>query len=624
MCGIGGFIGEGDPAALEAMSAALAHRGPDAKGFLIDAEHRVHLAHRRLAIVDVADGAQPMRNEDGKVVIVFNGEIYNHTALRKELEARGHQFRTRGSDTEVLIHGYEEWGAGLLERLNGMFAFAICDFRRNRLFLARDRFGEKPLYFCQSRGLFAFASEIRALQSHPRVDRGLDTLGLAKFFAYGYVPAPGTIYRMVRKLPAAHYLDVAFDEASSGAQLQCRPYWRFTLAPDDSMSSRTEKDVAEELRTLLTEAVARRLMSEVPLGVFLSGGIDSSAVVALLARQMPADRIRTFTIGFDERSFDESPYAARVATEVGTTHSMQMLTMDAARGELGSILARIDEPFADPSLLPTYLLCRFARQSVTVALTGDGGDELFAGYDPFDALAPARFYENAVPTGLHLLIRSMADRLPSSNRNMSLDFKLKRTLMGLSYEESVRVPVWMSPLTPEQVSALMGRTYSAEELYSEAVALWQSDSCLDLVDRALNFFTRFYLQEDILLKADRASMMCSLESRAVFLDNDLVAFCERLPNRLKYRRGQRKYLLKKALRGHLPDAVLDRPKKGFGIPLAKWLRELPSPRITDVPGLDRAFIESLWDEHRKGLVDHRIALWSCLSLQGALGEQICL
>ncbi len=617
MCGLAGFAGAGGRAALEAMAAALIHRGPDSDGFYIDPEYAVHLGFRRLAVIDIAGGTQPMWNEDSTVAVVFNGEIYNHSELRAELIRAGHRFRSDHSDTEVLVHGYEEWGSGLPARLNGMFAFTIWDKNRRRLFAARDRFGEKPFYYTARPGFFAFASELTALASHPDVDRTLDQRALQKFFAYGYLPSPHTALRGARKLPGGSMLTVELDSFA----VREERYWRFAIQAEEDAPAHRIPRLAEELRALLDRATARRLVSDVPLGVFLSGGIDSSTVLALAARHRDPASLDTFTIGFNEPSFDESAYARQVATAIGSRHHERVLDFDLARTLVPDVLGRLDEPLGDPSILPTYLLSAFARETVTVALSGDGGDELFAGYDPFAALAPAGYYDRLVPAPLHHLFRRAANLLPRSASNMSFDFKLRRALMGMSYNANVRLPVWMSPLEPARMGELFDDPLPVEELYSEAIEAWDQTEATNPIDRTLEFFSRFYLQDDILAKTDRAAMMVSLESRAVFLDNDVVDFCARLPHGYKYRNGVRKFLLREAVRDLVPNEVLTRPKKGFGIPLAKWLRQMPaSPPLQPIEGVRSAWIAAQWNAAQAGRADERLLLWSWLSLQAFAGK----
>ena len=616
MCGLAGFVGSGSRDDIVAMTAALAHRGPDGEGVFIDRELPVYLGHRRLAIIDLDGGHQPMWNEDGTVGVVFNGEIYNHEDLRQELRARQHRFSSDHSDTEVLVHGYEEWGAALVDRLNGMFAFAVFDRNRRRLFLARDRFGEKPLYYCCHRNGFAFASELSALALHPAVGRAPSRRALQKYFAYGYIPAPLALVEGCAKLPGGCCLTYDLDDA----RLSTNRYWQFRIDADESLNYKPEASLAEELRGLLVQAAKRRLISDVPLGLFLSGGVDSSGILAAAGQTISPDQISTFTVGFTESSFDESKFARNVARLFGTRHYEEKLDIDSARVLISEVLSRLDEPLADPSIIPTYLLSRFTRKYVTVALSGDGGDELFAGYDPFKAIGPARLYQYLVPRGLHRGMRRLVDLLPNSDRNMSLDFKLRRALKGLSYPPEMWNPIWLGPVEPMDMAELFEEPLSAEDLYDEAIALWHGGGSLG--DRTLEFYTNYYLQDDILMKVDRAAMMVSLETRAVLLDNDLVEFCRRLPYRFKYRNGTRKYLLKMALAPLLPSDVLNCRKKGFGIPVAKWLRAMPEFRqITDRLDLMRADpIARRWAEHRRGKVDHRLALWSWVALQQTISD----
>ncbi|HEX3945443.1 MAG TPA: asparagine synthase (glutamine-hydrolyzing) [Rhizomicrobium sp.] len=614
MCGIVGFVGRRNSDALAAMTRHLEHRGPDGEGLYENEEAGVHFGHRRLAVIDLEGGAQPMHNDASSLVLVFNGEIYNHLELRRELIALGHKFRTDHSDTEVLLHGYKQWGTELPARLNGMFAFAIHDVARARLFLARDRFGEKPLFYYLAPGLFAFASELSAFLLHPNIVAELDGRSVQKFFAYGYLPGRNALYRHACKLPGGGSL--LYDLKTGQARESI--YWRFRLQPDHSLTADDDERLAEELRFLLQQSVKRRLISDVPLGLFLSGGIDSSSILAVTAQQQEARRIDTFAIGFDEQSYDETPYAQAVAGYFGSNHRSERLSLGAARQLAQHALACLDEPMGDASLLPTYLLARFTRRYVTVALTGDGGDELFAGYDPFAALGPAGIYSNLVPLSLHNVLRRVANRLPRAASNMSLDFRLRRTLTGLSYPAAMWNPSWMSPIEPSRFAEFFAAPLPAEELYSEALELWEDGDRrgLDVVDRTLEFFTEFYLKDDILVKVDRAGMANRLEARSVFIDNDLVDFCIRLPNHFKMRKGSRKYLLKKAMQPLLPSGVLKRKKKGFGIPLSTWLREIPNTvPLAPVEGMRIDQVANAWRGHRNGDADERLFLWCWLALQ---------
>ena len=611
MCGIAGFAGIGTESDLRAMSSALRHRGPDGRGLHVDHRFPVALGHERLVVIDALGGSQPMWNETSTVAVLFNGEIYNARELRVELVAHGHRFSSDHSDTEVLVHGYEQWGRDLPARLNGMFAFAVFDAVEGRLFLVRDRFGEKPLYYAERPGLFAFASEITALLQHPAIAWALDPRGIQKLFAYGYIPAPTTALKGISKLPAGWWLE--YDCRSR--TMSTRQFWRFRLEPDESITDQHESRLVEELRTLLTSSVKRRLESDVPLGIFLSGGLDSASVLASAAACMAAKDISTFTIGFAESSHDESEAAAGVARAFGVRHHASRLDLDKAYGLIPHVLGRLDEPLADPSLVPTYLLCKFARESVTVALSGDGGDELFAGYDPIVAVGPAKAYSRLIPPFLHSRIRQLANRLPHKSSYMSWDFRLRRALTGLSYQTEIWNPVWMAPVEPSAMRTYFDDPLPVEELYDEAILAWQSSSCADPLSRTLEFYTTLYLQNDILTKVDRASMMVSLESRAVFLDTALVDFCRSLPNRWKYRNGIRKYLLRRALKGLVPDEVLTRRKQGFSPPVSSWLRDLPAPERRDtIPGLRDEPFRERWTRHQSGQTDERLLLWTWLTL----------
>ncbi len=596
MCGIAGFFGFGERGHLEAMTSLLAHRGPDAEGFYADPAAAVYLGHRRLSIVDLGGGAQPMASADGRLVLVFNGEIYNHAELRGELVERGHRFVSDHSDTEVLLHGWREWGEALVPRLNGMWAFAIWDADRRRLFLSRDRFGKKPLYWFQRNGTFAFASELTALLEHPLAPRNESEIARVKFFAHALIPAPHSAIAGIWKLPAGHNLDAGPGDAKATR------YWRYELEPNDD--GRSDQDLADELRQLVAAATQRRLMADVPLGIFLSGGIDSSMIAALAARSVGAGALSTFTIGFEEPTFDESAPARRMAEFLGTRHHQEVLSLDAAVGSLPEIFDLLDEPQGDSSLLPTWLLCRFARRQVTVALGGDGGDELFAGYDPFRALRIAKFYQSYVPRPVHQALRFLAARLPVSHANISWDFKIKRTLRGLSHPARLWNPVWLGALAPADLERLTEARFSIEEIYSEAIDAWEGCASRDPVDRTLQFYTEIYLQDGILAKADRASMMNSLEVRSPFLDIEVANFARRLPNRHKLRGSTTKFLLKLAAAPLIPHDIIGRKKKGFGSPVGPWLR---TGRIAPAPASD--LVRERLSAHVQGEADERHFLW---------------
>ena len=553
-----------------------------------------------------------MVSADGNLVVVFNGAIYNAAALRSELEGRGHRFRSDRSDTEVLLNGYREWGRALPLKLNGMWAFVLYDRDRAHLFGSRDRFGEKPLFHVHRDGTFAFASELAGLRCHPVTPTALSRIALKKYFAYGYIPAPHCILEGARQLPAGHSF---FYHLGSG-RLDLERYWEFVLEPRDDIPADPITTWGEELRALLSRAVQRRLTADVPVGVLLSGGIDSSAIAALAAKHVPPGELATFAMGFTEPSFDESDWALQVARHLRTNHRTEVLSPDEARTLLPEIVSRLDQPLGDPSLLPTFLLSRFASRYVTVGLGGDGGDELFAGYDPFRALGPATHYARWMPKCVHAAIRYVVAKLPVSHQHLSLEFKLKRTLRGLDHPARLWLPVWMSPIAPGELAGLLDEPVDIEEVYAEAIEAWDRCAQSDPVDRTIQFFTRLYFESDVLVKLDRASMMNGLECRSPFLDNDVVEFARRLPSTWKLRHGETKYLLKRALAPLLPQPVLHRPKHGFGVPVSRWFRDgtlaldyggLPS-------GVSAAFARRASTSHVQGIVDHGAFLWSFLVL----------
>lgn len=608
MCGICGFVGKGGVEDLSRMNATLEHRGPDAEGLWHDRRKAVYLGHKRLSVIDLTGGAQPMWSADGTLGVVFNGEIYNHEVLRKGLIKEGHQFQTDHSDTEVLIYGYRQWAADLPHKLNGMWAFAIYDKNKNELFISRDRFGKKPLFYSLQNGTFVFASELTALKKHPNMASNISTKSLKKFFAYGFIPAPYSLNENIYKLPGGHNLLLD----ATTLDIRIEKYWDFQLEPFERIPSNPEEEWGKQLRFLFEKAVKRRLMSEVPLGVLLSGGIDSSSVTALAARHMVGEKLKTFSIGFEEASFDESAYANRVADRFQTDHHLETLSIERAADLLPEIMTKLDEPIGDSSLLPTYLLCQATKKHVTVALGGDGADELFAGYDPLRALQFANMYRKLVPRAMHQAIRAIASYWPVSHRNMSLDFKLKRSLRGLSYPTYLWNPVWLGPLEPKELDELFQEPTDVEDVYEDAINYWESCAQENLVDKTLQFYTKLYLQDDILVKVDRVSMMHSLEVRAPFLDIELVDFVRKIPHIYKYRNGQTKYILKKAFGPIIPRNVRYRAKKGFGMPIGRWFRDgkLALRPETMSVNMNPSFVRQKMNEHQRNYQDHRLFLWN--------------
>ena len=604
-----------DRAALGAMTDSLRHRGPDDEGFFVeepDAGPTVGLGFRRLSIIDLETGNQPITNESASLVLVLNGEIYNFRELRRDLESRGHRFATK-ADTEVIVHLYEELGPRCVERLNGMFAFALWDREGRELVIARDRFGKKPLYYAEVGRTLLFGSELKSLLRHPRCPRDLDPDSLAHYLALEYVPTPRSILSGVRKLPGGHVL--RWREGTIAVER----YWDLSFG--GAAEAFTDDDYVEQFRQRFREAVRRRLVSDVPLGAFLSGGIDSSSVVAMMAEALPPGAVKTFTIGFDEESFDESQHARRVASHFGTDHHVEMFTPGVLLDVLPTVVDFLDEPFGDASVLPTYLLSRFAREHVTVALGGDGSDEMLAGYPTFPADRAASFYR--VPHLLHeRVVMPLADRLPVSTTNFSIEFRLKRFLRGAVLSREVRHPVWLGSFTLEEQDALL------VDRGPGALVDWQtafrSAPTNDAIERLIYAYAKTYLQDDILVKVDRASMACSLEVRAPFLDVDLAEFLGQVPARLKLRRFETKHLLKRALADVLPPGIATRPKKGFGIPISKWfkhdLRELLQEELSEArlkaQGLfEPAEVQRLLSEHLSGRRDNRKQLWTLFVFQ---------
>ena len=614
MCGICGVAG-GDPTLgrelVAGMCGAMVHRGPDDEGSVqLDG---VTLGMRRLSIIDIEGGHQPIHNEDSTVWVVQNGEIYNHLDLRKLLEAAGHTFATQ-SDTEVLVHGYEEWGEALLERLNGMFAFAILDRRRKRMLLARDRMGIKPLHYAVDGKRLVFASELKALLCDPELRRDIDPVALDEYLALEFVPSPRSIVLGISKLPPAHMLEWFL---GSGMHRLHR-YWAPTLGEDDGGSGDVDER-ADELRGVMRESVRKELISDVPLGVFLSGGIDSSAVTAMMS-QLGTD-VKSFSVGFAERSFDESRYARQVAQRLGTDHHELTLEPSMLLDLIPQLPTLLDEPLGDASIIPTYLLSAFTRRHVKVALGGDGGDELFAGYPTLQAHRLAGYYNRAPKLVREGLIEPVVRRLPVSRDNLSFDFRAKRFVSGAAHPVAERHRRWMGSFAGEERTALLSADVREQLKGSGHIRHAELDGAppADPLNQVLLLDMRLYLENDILVKLDRASMMASLEGRVPLLNNDFVEFATRLPLDMKLRGLRPKFLLKRALRGLLPDEILNRPKKGFGIPVADWFRGPLKEQMLSVLSAERiagkgffapATVKRLIDDHLAGRRDNRKQLWT--------------
>ena len=618
MCGICGIVtrepGPKQDAEVRAMCATIIHRGPDQDGFHTDS--LAALGMRRLSIIDLSTGKQPMRNEDETVSVVFNGEIYNFKELRDGLEKKGHVFHTQ-SDTEVIPHLYEEYGEDFVTHLNGMFGIAVWDASARRLLLQRDRLGIKPLYYASYPDRLVFGSEAKAVLAAPGVDNALDPLGLNQYLTYEYIPPPRSIYREIKKLAPGEQL------IYEKGEVRVRRYWD---APAEPPLSLTEDQAAEQLRDLIRDAVRLRLISDVPLGVFLSGGVDSTTTTACAAHFSP--HIKSFCIGFDEPSYDESQFARAAAQALGTDHHEDRLSLKRALSLLPEIFDKMDEPLSDPSLLPTYLLSRFTRKHVTVALSGDGGDELFAGYPTYQAHKLHGMYRR-MPGALRGVAAAGVNLLPVSDKNMNLGFRLRKFLGGSDYGALERQFVWLGPFAPHEKGRflspdLMKEVSGQDEFEPARAALGSVRSAWPDVETALFLDLRFYLGENLMTKVDRTSMMHALEVRTPLLDHRIVEFAWRLPTSMKLNGWKTKYILKKAVAPLIPDSVIKRKKKGFGIPLTPWIREdlkenfqetLHPDRLRDQGLFNADAVQDILKQHLSGASDQRKKLWNLFVFQ---------
>jgi asparagine synthase (glutamine-hydrolysing) len=625
MCGIAGIFDsrgrrEIDRSLIERMNSSLTHRGPDAEGLHL--EPGLALAHRRLSIIDLSTGQQPLYNEDGSVAVVFNGEIYNFQELAKELAACGHSFRTR-SDTEVIVHGWEEWGASCVTRFRGMFAFALWDRNRETLFLARDRLGVKPLYYAQlPDGPWIFGSELKALLVHPGLSRTIDPLAVEDYFAYGYVPEPRTIFKGVFKLSPGHTLSLKRGSPASAPV----EYWD---VPFRTGAVPTEQEAGEELIARLRESVKLRLISEVPLGAFLSGGVDSSAVVAMMSG-LSAEPVITCSISFGDPAYNESAYARTVAERYRTQHNVEQVDPDDF-SLVDRLAALYDEPYADSSAIPTYRVCGLARKTVTVALSGDGGDESFGGYRRYRWHVNEERVRSLLPLRLRRPVFGLLGRLYPKADWAPRVFRAKSTLEALArnsveaYFHSVSLlhDGMRSKLFSERFRGEL-QGYAAAEVLKRHAERAPSDHPLSLV-QYLDLKT--YLVGDINTKVDRASMAHSLEVREPLMDHPLVEWLSSLPPDFKLHNGEGKVLLKKALEPYLPREILYRPKMGFAVPLAQWFRgPLREPVRKAVLGrvlaetgwFNATYLRRLVEDHQSGLRDYSTPLWTLLMFESFL------
>ncbi len=617
MCGICGVFFD-DPkkkieeSVLVSMRDAMALRGPDDSGLYL--KPGIGLGHRRLSIIDLADGHQPMTNEDETLWLVYNGEIYNFQELRPALEAKGHTFKTH-SDSEVILHAYEEYGPECVHHFNGMFAFAIYDKKDHSLFLARDRLGVKPLYYFYQKGMFAFASSLKALLKHSDIPLHLDKTALNEYLLFEYVPAPLSMIQNLFKLLPGHWAKV------SRGKMAIEKYWDLNYRDKDR---RPFPELKEELRELMKASVKRRLISDVPLGIFLSGGIDSSTILSLMTELGHAP-LKTFSIGFNETSFNELDYARKVAKHFSTDHSEMMVTPQSLIDLFPKVLQGIDDPVGDPSAAPTYLVSQLARKSVTVCLAGDGGDELFAGYPTYQALKIWKLY-SLFPRPIQKLISHAVFKMPTSFRDISLDYKLKKFMEGIPFPIEQANFLWKGAFRPQEKNAVLTAAYQLHgngyRDYQSLEPYLKSFNGKGLLDKLLCLDTHVYMQDDILVKVDGMSMANSLEVRVPFLDYTVAEFAAKLPESFKLKGFQPKYILKESMKGSLPADILRRKKKGFGIPFAVWVAEallknfvldfFTESQIREEGIFNFEQVKQILDDHFAQKRDNRKLIWTLL------------
>ncbi len=618
MCGICGVFhyggGDADAGVLRGMTDVIMHRGPDDSGLHVDGP--VGLGMRRLSIIDLDTGQQPIFNEDRSLAVVCNGEIYNFRELRAQLAGEGHRFSTRG-DIEPLVHLYEEHGDEFPAHLRGMYAIALWDARARRLALVRDRLGQKPLYYCDGGGVLVFGSEIKAVLRHPHVRREVDPETLHHYLSFNYVPAPMTMVRGVRQLLPGEVL------VCDASGVRTRPYWDLRFEPEAGVG---EDEWARRVRDKVEEATRVRLMSDVPFGAFLSGGIDSSAVVAMMARSLESP-VKTFSIDFEEKSFSEAAYAERVARLFATEHHVHTARVDAV-DLLDTLVWHADDPLADSSMIPVYLVSRFARENVTMVLTGDGGDEAFAGYPTYNAYFIRRLYRRVPRPVRQHLVRRLVEALPVSTGKVSFDFRARRFVAGAELDAE-EAHFWWRVILSESAKRDLYTTDFRErvgdrpssDLYREHFRRSGTD---DPLSRMLYADTRFYLPADMLTKVDRMSMANALEARSPFVDHELMELAARIPSDVKFKGRRKKHILKRALEPVLPADILYRRKAGFNVPVAAWLHGALGTHARTVLGPDRIAaagffrpeaVTRLLDEHAARRADHSFAIWGLICFQ---------
>ncbi|MCK5305554.1 MAG: asparagine synthase (glutamine-hydrolyzing) [Candidatus Omnitrophica bacterium] len=620
MCGISGVVysqpkSHSDKQLLKSMSDSLLHRGPDDEGIYED--QLAGLSFRRLSIISLDNGHQPLHNEDETIWAICNGEIYNYRDLKKDLSKRNHKFYS-DSDCEVIPHLYEEYGENFVEKLNGMFALAIWDKKAGKLILARDRMGQKPLYYSCFNGKIMFASELKALLRCPEIGKEINFDSLNKYLTFEYIPAPNTIFKQIKKILPAELL------IYENGRISLKNYWRINYS---SKSKISEQEAIVEVRSKLIEAVSRRLISDAPLGAFLSGGIDSGLIVSLMT-QLSNEKVKCFSIGFDERSFNELEYAKILSKKLNVEHLYLNIKAKDMLELIPQITSFLDEPLADASIIPTYLLSKFTRRHVKVALSGDGGDELFAGYPTYNAHKIARYYKLCPKKIRKNVIDRLINKLPVSTSNISLDFKLKKFISVMDYDQYKRHYLWLGSFQPPEKDKLLSDGVKNEinnKNEFEEIDMYLRDfKSPNPLENILYLDSKLYLQDDILTKVDRASMANSLEVRSPFLDHTFVEYVTSLPMSLKLKGYTNKYILKKMAGEYLPKCIINRPKKGFGLPLAMWFKNdlksfvldvLRPSKINSQGYFNANYVQELLNQHFSGKKDNRKLIWTLLVFQ---------
>lgn len=605
MCGIAGIVPYLNKLDIQKILNDLQHRGPDSQSLKIIEEKKLVLGHARLSILDIQDGQQPMSDYNDNYYITYNGEIYNNLNVRQKLLKSGLKFKTSHSDTETLLNSYIMWGENFHEHLDGMWSFAIYDKKKNQLFLSRDRVGEKPLYYYYKNKIFAFSSELNALKNIENLDFEKNELNIQKYFYYGYYPGNKTKYKYIYKLEPG--TNLIFD--LKNCNLVKNKYWHFKVKENLSISFNESLDLLDEL---ILNSVKKRMITDVKTGFFLSGGLDSS-ILATYISQIDKN-FKAFTIGFEEKSYDESFKAKQLANFLNLNHRIFTLSNKNIIDNSKSILQLIDEPISDTSIVPTYFLCKESRKHIKVALSGDGGDELFGGYDTFIAIKIINQIVDFIPKKYAKYLEKFSNFFPTSHKNMSLDFKIKKFFKGISENKELINSSWMSPMDLNEKLSLFHKKFKKEEIFSEVIDDWNKDQKKSFFNKSLDYYSNFYLPGMVLPKVDRASMLNSLEVRPIFFDEKILNFALSLPSSFKINYLNRKYILKKLLERKIPKKFIDKSKKGFGSPVSSYLKnlEIKNYLIKD-NFINNEYIKLKYKKHIKNLSDEKMILWTSLA-----------